>query len=111
MTTTHDPTALPEGPPAALPAHQSFDHALQESQSQGDVTPLRAWARSRGEIAATTGEAKEALVDEILTLAASVDGRLPAHPGGGAGLASALSVAALEGYTEAAGAEQAHPAA
>ncbi|MFL5734792.1 MAG: GAF domain-containing protein [Chloroflexia bacterium] len=103
MTTTHDPSTLPESPPSAT-LRETFEAAVKESQSQGDAAPLRAWARSQGEAAASSGESKEALVEKVLALAARVDGRLPVRTAG-AGLASALAVAAIEGYTETAEAQ------
>src|SRR5690348_1030481 len=102
MAETHETarTLAPlKGPPPT-----GLDDALRHSIAEGDTGPLRAWAHARGTAAARAGAVKEALVDEILSMARTLDGRLPpavAGDGASTGVESAMVVAAIEGYSEA----------
>src|SRR5437667_204908 len=105
MSKTYEATGL-HGPLDGLRANDpqvgNLEEAVRESHTHGDVAPLRAWAYERGAVAARSGTSKQALVDEMLELVTSLDGRLPSQ-GGEASPTSMMVVAAVEGYSEAPG--------
>src|SRR5919199_3479376 len=103
MSKTYEATGL-HGPLEGLRPSDAqvgnFEEAVRESLNQGDQAPLRAWAYERGAVAARSGTSKQGLVDEMLKLAGSLDGRLPSRAGEPSP-ASMMVVAAVEGYSEA----------
>src|SRR4051794_9220051 len=102
MTKTHQAAGLPgelEGLHATSLRLDNLQEALRESAAQGGTGPLRAWAYEQGEAASRSGISKQALVDEMLSVAGQINGRLPAACNEEASVASTLTVAAIEGYS------------
>src|SRR6478672_293549 len=105
MTKTYEASGL-HGPLDGLRANDAqvgnLEETVRESLSQGNLAPLRAWAYERGAVAARSGTSKQALVDEMLELVRSLDGRLPSQAAEASPI-SMMVVAAVEGYSEAPG--------